>query len=154
TWTATVDYGDGSGAQPLTLNADKTFYLRHTYQKPGVFALAVTVTDKDGGVGTGTLHVTVQNLPPGFAGQTNQSASRGAATAFNLGNFGDGPSDGPWAVDVNWGDGSAHTSWSQSAPGALGTRPHVYSAYGNYIVTVSVTDGFGATNATAFQVTV
>src|SRR5262249_19669816 len=28
TWTATVDYGDGSGAQPLTLNAGKTFYLR------------------------------------------------------------------------------------------------------------------------------
>jgi Ca2+-binding RTX toxin-like protein len=119
-----------------------------------VFAVAVTVTDKDGGVGTGTLHVTVQNLPPGFAGQTNQSAGRGAATNFNLGNFGDGSSDGPWAVDVNWGDGSAHASWSQSAVGALGTQPHVYSAYGNYTVTVSVTDRFGAANTTAFQVTV
>src|SRR5206468_3810165 len=68
TWTATVDYGDGSGAQALTLNADKTFNLRHSYQQPGVFSVTVTVRDKDGGVGTGTLHVTVQNLPPGSGG--------------------------------------------------------------------------------------
>jgi hypothetical protein len=154
TWTATVDYGDGSGAQALALNADKTFYLRHTYQQPGVFTVTVTVTDKDGGVGTGTLHVTVQNLPPGFAGQTNQSASRAASTPIALGSFGDGAFDGPWAVDVNWGDGSAHTTWSQSATGSLGSPQHVYSNYGNYIVTIVVTDRLGAANGTSFQVSV
>ena len=26
TWTATVDYGDGSGVQPLTLQADQTLF--------------------------------------------------------------------------------------------------------------------------------
>src|SRR5262249_30580575 len=35
TWTATVDYGDGSGAQPLALNADKTFSLQHVYATSG-----------------------------------------------------------------------------------------------------------------------
>ena len=30
-WTGTVDYGDGSGVQPLTLKSDKTFDLSHTY---------------------------------------------------------------------------------------------------------------------------
>jgi hypothetical protein len=30
-WTATVNYGDGSGVQPLTLNADRTFRLQHQY---------------------------------------------------------------------------------------------------------------------------
>ena len=30
TWTATVDYGDGSGVQALALNADKSFALSHT----------------------------------------------------------------------------------------------------------------------------
>src|SRR5262249_19929104 len=100
------------------------------------------------------LHVTVQNLPPGFAGQANQSASRGATASIDLGSFGDGASDGPWVVDVNWGDNSAHTTWSQSATGSLGTRPHVFSAYGTYRVTVSVTDGLGATGTASFQVAV
>ena len=31
TWTATVDYGDGSGTQSLPLNPDKTFSLSHLY---------------------------------------------------------------------------------------------------------------------------
>jgi hypothetical protein len=154
TWTATVNYGDGSGPQPLTLNNDKTFNLRHTYQQPGVFAVTVTVTDKDGGVGTGTLHVTVANLPPGFAGQTSQTASRGVSTPFSLGNFGDGPYDGPWGVDVNWGDGSPDTTWSQSATGALPNQPHVYAAYGTYGIKVTVTDRYGAANAVSFPVTV
>src|SRR5205807_1349374 len=109
---------DGSGAQALTVGADKTFNLRHTYQQPGVFTVTVAVRDKDGAVGTGTLHVTVQNLPPGFVGQANQSASRGATASVGLGSFGDGASDGPWVVDVNWGDGSAHTTWSQSVTGS------------------------------------
>ena len=34
-WTATVDYGDGSGSQSLTLNADNTFDLSHVYADPG-----------------------------------------------------------------------------------------------------------------------
>jgi uncharacterized delta-60 repeat protein len=78
TWTATVDYGDGSGVQALAQNGDQTFNLRHTYQQVGVFL--VTVTDKDGGVGVGTLHVTVNNLAPVLAGQANQSAGRAYPT--------------------------------------------------------------------------
>src|SRR5262249_50940454 len=35
TWTATVDYGDGSGVQPLALNPDQTFTLSHTYTASG-----------------------------------------------------------------------------------------------------------------------
>ncbi|MDQ1741498.1 MAG: large repetitive protein, partial [Pseudonocardiales bacterium] len=45
TWTATVDYGDGTGAQPLTLNANKTFSLAHTYTAPGFYTVTVTVND-------------------------------------------------------------------------------------------------------------
>ena len=39
TWTATVDYGDGSGEQPLLLNSDKTFNLSHTYADDGVYTV-------------------------------------------------------------------------------------------------------------------
>ena len=48
TWTATVDYGDGLGSQPLALNADKTFRLNHTYASAGTFPVTVVVMDGNG----------------------------------------------------------------------------------------------------------
>jgi hypothetical protein len=57
-WTATVDYGDGSGVQPLTLTGN-TFDLSHVYADAGVYAVTVTVTDDDTGEGFDTLTVTV-----------------------------------------------------------------------------------------------
>ena len=39
TWTATVDYGDGSGVQPLALNVDKSFALSHTYSDNGNYTV-------------------------------------------------------------------------------------------------------------------
>ena len=41
-WTATVDYGDGTGSQALAINADKTFTLSHTYASAGTFTASVT----------------------------------------------------------------------------------------------------------------
>ncbi|MCX2983455.1 hypothetical protein EYC98_21560, partial [Halieaceae bacterium IMCC14734] len=49
TWTATVDYGDGSGVQALALNPDKSFALNHSYAVSGVYTVTVTVSDEDGG---------------------------------------------------------------------------------------------------------
>ena len=53
TWSATVDYGDGSGVQPLTLSG-KTFTLSHVYADDdgGLFTVTVTVNDEDGGSGS------------------------------------------------------------------------------------------------------
>ncbi|MDX9871062.1 MAG: PKD domain-containing protein [Clostridia bacterium] len=61
TWTATVDYGDDSGPQPLSLDSDKTFQLSHNYPHTGNYTVTVKVTDKDGGVGEGTAQVQVKN---------------------------------------------------------------------------------------------
>ena len=46
-WTATVDYGDGSGIQALELSA-MNFELRHTYVDNGSGPFVVTVTVEDG----------------------------------------------------------------------------------------------------------
>lgn len=51
-WTATVNYGDGSGDQPLTLNSDKTFLLNHRYDVVGVYTVTVTVTEYEDVGGT------------------------------------------------------------------------------------------------------
>jgi hypothetical protein len=61
-WTATVNYGDGSGTNPLTLNLDKTFSLSHLYVTGGIFTVTVTVDDGDSGIGTDTAIVTVLQL--------------------------------------------------------------------------------------------
>jgi len=56
-WTATVDYGDGSGPQPVSVTPSRRLHLHHRYAAPGAYIVTVTVRDDDGGSGTGTLVV-------------------------------------------------------------------------------------------------
>jgi autotransporter-associated beta strand protein len=62
TWRATVDYGDGSGVQPLAIQTGQTLFFEHRYQRPGTYHVTVSVFDDDGGVGADTFLVIV--LPP------------------------------------------------------------------------------------------
>lgn len=71
-WVGTVDYGDGSGFQPLALNPDKTFQLTHVYGQAGTFDVLVSITNDEGGVGTGTLDVTVSD--PSLSSSTDVPA--------------------------------------------------------------------------------
>jgi PKD repeat protein len=57
-WTATVDYGDGAGSQPLALDGTR-FALAHRYTTAGTHTVTVTVRDDDGGTGSGAATVTV-----------------------------------------------------------------------------------------------
>ncbi|HLM67809.1 MAG TPA: S8 family serine peptidase [Longimicrobium sp.] len=57
-WTATVDYGEGAGSQPLALNG-RSFTLSHGYTTAGTHTVTVTVRDDDGGAGSRTAAVTV-----------------------------------------------------------------------------------------------
>jgi RHS repeat-associated protein len=63
TWTATVNYGDGSGVQALALAPDKTFQLNHVYTTFGAFTVTVAIHD-GADTGTDTRQVTVVNQPP------------------------------------------------------------------------------------------
>jgi probable HAF family extracellular repeat protein len=59
-WTALVDFGDGSGLQPLTL-VGNAFTLSHGYGTPGTYLVRVTISDDDGGSGIGQVSVVVQS---------------------------------------------------------------------------------------------
>lgn len=56
-WTATVDYGDGSGTSALALSG-MSFVLGHVYAAAGVFAVTVQISDDDV-TSTATQTVTV-----------------------------------------------------------------------------------------------
>ena len=58
-WSATVDYGDGTGVQALALAANKTFTLSHGYATPGAYSATVTVQDSSGAAGSDSAVVTV-----------------------------------------------------------------------------------------------
>ena len=66
TWSGTVDYGDGGGAQPLVVDpVAKTLALAHTYAAEGTYPVTVTLRDDDGNPVAHAFAVTVHfNAPP------------------------------------------------------------------------------------------
>ena len=81
TWTATVDFGDGSGAEPLTLNPDGTFTLTHTYAEPGEYLVTVLVTDGEGNLGLAEFLVVVTAVVRGGRPQVTPGADLISANA-------------------------------------------------------------------------
>src|SRR5437588_734276 len=108
--------------------------------------------DKDGGYATAACNVQVTNASPVVTAPADQTSTEGASTSFNLGSFSDaGANDNPWAVDVDWGDGSPHTTFNQNTQGSLGSQSHSYADNAVRTVTVKVTDkdgGYGTKTIT------
>jgi Concanavalin A-like lectin/glucanases superfamily/PKD domain/Matrixin len=99
-----------------------------------------------------SLAVHVNNVPPTVTAAANQTATEGVAQTFNLGSFTDPGADSPWAAEVDWGDGSAHTTFTATATGTLAGQPHTFAEEGTYTVTVKVTDKDGAADSKTFTV--
>jgi DNA/RNA endonuclease G (NUC1) len=83
-WTATVDYGDGSGIMPLSLSG-KSFSLSRTYTTPGTYTVTVSVSD---GLATGvqSATVTVSTLAEALAGIIASVDALEASGKLNKGN--------------------------------------------------------------------
>jgi hypothetical protein len=70
-----------------------------------------------------------------------QTANQGVPKSFTPGSLTDTVNDSQsWTVDVNWGDGSAHTGFSATTTGALSAQSHVFALPGTYTVTVTAAD--------------
>ena len=149
TWTATVDYGDGSPVQALTLSG-KTFDLSHVYSDDGVNLVTVTVSDDDSGIGTDTLVVTVLNVAPVVDAGANATINEGD-TFTGSGSFTDPGSD-TWTATVDYGDGSPVQALTLS--GKTFNLSHVYIDNGVYTVTATVFDDDSGIGTDTVTVTV
>ena len=59
-WTGMVDFDDGAGPQPLTIDqVNQEFTLNHTYNTNGTYNVTVTIVDDDLGERTDTFEVTM-----------------------------------------------------------------------------------------------
>lgn len=145
TWTATVAYGDGSGAQPLSLAPDKTFTLSHVYGDNGIYTVTVAVTDGQSASGSGAFVVTVNNVAPVVGAITltpNPSVINGTVSASAT--FIDAGVLDTHTALWNWGDGttSVGTVVENSGSGTA-SGSHLTVQHGIYTVTLTVTDKDG-----------
>jgi len=119
------DFGDGTTA--LTANAT------HLYSAPGTYTVTHTVGSAGGCTSSTTVDVTITDTPLAVFIETT-TCENGVSTFNDLSVIASG-------TITNWfwdfGDGATSTQQNPT---------HIYSADGNYIVTLTVTSGFNCTD--------
>lgn len=123
----------------------------------GTYTVTYTVTDDDGGVGTDTLVITVNNVAPTLfpptVGEPCAALTGIGALTFSASGFFSDPGADSYQLVINWGDGSADTFFipGPGLPGAFGfpadmvggTAQHTYTTTGSFTVTVQAQDDDG-----------
>jgi hypothetical protein len=154
-YTVDVNWGDGTTDTTFQLTAAGTITpTAHAFPVAGVDTVLVTVTAADGASSTGTFDVTVTTGSITIAPPSNQSGFTGESLSVALGSFTSINATAPYTVDVNWGDGSTDTTFSQNGTGTLPSESHAFTTVGADTVTVTITDATGNVSGSAtFTVT-
>ena len=134
TWTATVNYGEGAGVQPLTL-VGQTFNLSNLYQQDGTYTVTVCVNDDDT-FDCDSLTVTVNNVAPDVSAGADDTIDEGD-TFTGSGSFTD-PGADTWTATVNYGEGAGVQPLT--LVGQTFNLSNLYQQDGTYTVTVCVND--------------
>jgi HD-GYP domain-containing protein (c-di-GMP phosphodiesterase class II) len=158
-WSARVDYGDGTGVQVLTLYANNTFGLQHTYSDASTYSISVTVTNARLGVGHAGETLTVTSVAPVItmpAPQTFLLSLLGLGGNYRAtGSFTDAdPGSDGFTATVDYGDGSGMHPLTLS--GSSFTLAHTYAlgVLATFTVTVTITDDDGAVSSNTTTVSV
>jgi cytoskeletal protein CcmA (bactofilin family) len=151
THTATVDYGDGAGPQPLLLRGQQ-FELEHQYLRDGNYEITVVVTDDDGGAVEGRFALLVENRGPEVEPGADLLLFEGETANLLVGFSDPGPGD-QHTASVDWGDGQVSAGTVLSATRQV-QASHLYSAPGRYNVVVTVTDESGASGSNGLLINV
>lgn len=141
-WTATVDYGDGSTVENLAINADRTFSLSHLYKDQGQYTVLVSITDNQGATASKTTTVTVGNIAPTVGAITIPSFVEPNVLTTASVSFTDPGTLDTHTATINWGDGSQATSGVVTETNGSGsvTGEYSYTTPGMYTVTITVFD--------------
>lgn len=117
-WTATVDYGDGSPPESVVVQG-RTVPVSHRYVESGRYILTLTVSDDDGGVGRDAIDVEVANVAPTVRIQLPASVDEGRDVVLT-GTVSDPSPVDPVTVTVDWGESPSTTL---SLPPSAGSQP-------------------------------
>ena len=124
------------------------------FDKPGTYVVPIRVYNPNGARAVAQAVIEVRNVAPSLQSPGDQEAVEGTIASLDLGSLSDPGRDGPWTVVVDWGDGSASTTFDADHVGALGTADHIYVRPGAYAVGVHVTDAFGSSGDATFTTNV
>lgn len=162
-FTATVDYGDGSGTQSLAVDSGtKSFTLSHQYldNAGSPFQGSVTLYDEDGASDTEPFSATVTNVSPSSVSvMLDMSTVPEGGTVMLSGTFADPGTLDTHTVDINWNDGGPHDTLNLAAndltiPATAHTYTTALAANAARTITVTVTDKDGGSNSGTTSVTV
>jgi len=136
TATYSWDFGDGGTGTGASAS--------HVFAQDGSYAVTLSVSDGDGGIGTSVAHVTVRNVAPVAAAGGDATSNEGDTVAFA------GSATDAGAADVltyawDFGDGSSASS---------ATASHVYAQDGVFTATLTVADDAGASATSSRTITV
>ncbi|MDH7513965.1 MAG: PKD domain-containing protein [Clostridiales bacterium] len=117
----------------------------HTYSSASNYTATLTVTDSKGTNANNSVSITVTSPPPQLVASASASPTSGTApltVSFSGSATGGTP---PYSYIWNFGDGGTSTAQNPT---------HTYSAAGNYIAILAVTDSQSAQNSASVSITV
>ena len=160
-YSVDIKWGDGSADTTFSATAAGTITAQtHTYTTVDPYQVSVIVKDANGITSnTATFNVTVSaaKVTPTLVvtPATSQTATTNIAKSFSIGSFTATGTTAPYAITITWGDGSANTTLSATAAGAIAAQTHTYVAAGTDQVSVVVKDANGVvSNTGTFNVSV
>jgi hypothetical protein len=156
-----MDWGDGSPIEHID-PAVSPVPVSHVYADgaipPTDYTAMATITDDDGGVGSDSLIMTINNVTPVVDAGPDVTIIEGESVTVTASVTDPaGAADSPYSAGIDWGEGAGpelpDSFTEPTSPGeVVGT--HTYADDGVYTVTVGVADKDGAIGTDELIVTV
>ncbi len=161
-WAHTTSCGaNGAKSDDVFIPATKSGSFKCTFTDGPNSTVSATVADEDGGSGSDSKNVTVDNLPPVLtitAPPYGQIYAVSNATVIFKGSFTDPGAGDTHTCSASWDDGTGSSPGvvvepAGSSPGTC-TATHTYTSAGVYTISMTVTDDEGASDTEQWLVVV
>ena len=157
THTATWNWGDGSPTEAGTVTQENVEPMAtgevsggYTYGDNDDYTVTLSVFDDDGGSGSDTITITVNNVAPTITTLTAPIDPVQLGNSINL----DAEFTDPGFLDthtasIDWGDTIVDDLGTATSP--IPTQTHTYASPGVYTITLTVTDDDGDSDTMSFK---